>query len=72
MEFVGETVDLWLSFVLLFFSFMDGEAGVRKTAVLMISPSVKDPQKDFFVKDFLGKYGFLRLGEWHKGTQVHC
>ncbi len=33
----------------------DGEDGERKTAVLMISPSVKDPQKDFFVKDFLGK-----------------
>jgi hypothetical protein len=27
--------------------FLDGEAGVRKTAVSMIVWSVKDPQKDF-------------------------
>jgi hypothetical protein len=37
------------------FSFLDGVAGARKTAVSMINPSVKDRQKDFFVKDFLGK-----------------
>ncbi len=42
--------------VFCFFSFScsDGEAGVRKTAILMMSPSVQDLQKDFFVKVFWG------------------
>ncbi len=52
---------LWDRFVDVFcfflFSFLDGEAGVRKTAASMMSTSVKNPRKDFFVKDFLGEVG---------------
>ncbi len=46
-EFVEETVDLCMSSIFPFFPFLDGEAGVRKTVVLMIFWSVKDPRKDF-------------------------
>jgi hypothetical protein len=53
-EFVGERVDLSMSFVFSF-SLSGGEAGVRKTAVSTIAPSVKDPQKDFLGRIFWGK-----------------
>ncbi len=46
-EFVEETVDLWMSNCVSFFPFLDGEAGIGKTAILMVVLSVKDPQKDF-------------------------
>jgi hypothetical protein len=36
-----------MSFVFSFSPFLDSEAGVKKTAVLMIVRSVKDPQKEF-------------------------
>ncbi len=42
LEFVGEMVDLWMTSVFSF-SLLDGEAWVKKTAVLIIVPSVKDP-----------------------------
>ena len=41
----GRFVDVFCFFP--FFPFLDGEAGLRKTAVLMIVWSVKDLKKDF-------------------------